>query len=565
MSLFTSLQLANNALHAAQIGLQVAGNNVANANTPGYIRQSVEYVPAPTQQDGNLPLGLGVQVRGIVQEVDRFLQQRLRDAASDLSGGRTQEESYAQLEAIIGELSDTDLSSALGNFFGSVQDILNQPEDIAVRNLAVLRATTLSSDIQRLTDRVRVLQDDANDRIIATADEINGLLEDIADLNVKIVNIEAGDTTASDAVGLRDRRGVALTSLAEIVNVRVEEQADGSVTVFSGGDFLVFAGTAREVVAAEVVEDGLTKGEVRIAASNSRIDSTTGRLAGLESARDEIFGGYLSQLDDFTRTLIFEFNKLYCSGQGLVGNTALTSEFTVSETDVALDQAALPFDPVNGSFQVLTRNTQTGLTETTDVFVRLNGLDDDTTLESLTATLDAIDGISASITSSRGLSIAVDSPNVEFAFAADTSGTLAALGISTFFSGTGSGDIGVSDVVRTSPATFAASAGGIGADTDQAIELGSFLDRPLESADGASLAVLYDSLIAETTQGAAVAKAVTEGFEVFHQTLEAQNLAISGVSIDEEAVRMIQYQRAFQASARFIRTVSDLIDILVNL
>ena len=58
---------------------------------------------------------------------------------------------------------------------------------------------------------------------------------------------------------------------------------------------------------------------------------------------------------------------------------------------------------------------------------------------------------------------------------------------------------------------------------------------------------------------------MTEGFEVFHQTLEAQNLAISGVSIDEEAVRMIQYQRAFQASARFIRSVSDLIDILVNL
>ena len=565
MSLFTSLHLANNALHAAQIGLQVAGNNVANANTPGYIRQSVEYVPAPIQKDGNLPLGLGVQVQGIVQEVDKFLLQRLRDAASDLAGGRTQEESYVQLEAIIGELNDTDLSTSLNNFFGSVSDILNQPEDIAVRNLAVLRAATLSDDIQRLTQRVRVLQEDANDRIIATADDINRLLEDIAELNVQIVNIEASDTTSSDAVGLRDRREVALTKLAEIINVRAQEQENGSVTVFSGGDFLVFAGTPREVTAVVESGDGLNRGEIRIADTDNRIVSTSGRLAGLEAARDEIFGGFLDDLDDFASTLIFEFNKLYSSGQGLVGNTSLKSESAVSDVNAALDQASLPYDPVNGSFQVLTLNTQTGLTETTDVFVKLNGLNDDTTLTSLTETLNAIDGISATITSSRGLVIETNSPNVEFAFANDTSGTLAALGIGTFFTGTGSGDIGVNAVVRDRPAKFAASAGGIGADTDQAVELASFFDRALETADGSSLAVLYDRMIADTTQGAAVSKAVADGFETFHQTLEAQNLAISGVSIDEEAVRMIQYQRAFQASARFIRTVSDLIDILVNL
>ncbi len=565
MSLFTSLQVASNALHAAQIGLQVAGNNVANANTPGYIRQSVEYVPAPIQRDGALPLGLGVQINGIVQEVDKFLQERVRNAASDLAGGRTQEETYTQLEAIIGELSDTDLSTSLTDFFGSVQDILNQPEDIAVRNLAMLRATTLASDITRLTSRVRVLQDDANNRVAATADEINQLLDDVADLNVKIVNIEASATTHSDAVGLRDRRELALTKLAEVINIRTDEQQDGSVTVFSGGDFLVFAGTAREVVAAVVQDSGLGKVEIRLEATNAPLASTSGRLAGLIAARDDIFGGYLDGLESFASSLIFEFNKIYTGGQGLVGHTALTAEFTVEDTTAPLDQAALPFTPVNGSFQVQVLNTQTGLTETTDLFVKLNGLDDDTTLDSLAASLDAIDGISASITSSRALTIATDSPNVEFAFAEDTSGALAALGIGTFFSGTGSGDIGVSDVVRASPAKFAASRSGIGADTEVAVQLASFFDQPLESEDGASLAVLYDRLIAETTQGAAVARAVADGFEAFHQTLEAQNLAISGVSIDEEAVRMIQYQRAFQASSRFIQTINEMLDILVSL
>ena len=243
----------------------------------------------------------------------------------------------------------------------------------------------------------------------------------------------------------------------------------------------------------------------------------------------------------------------------------MTSEFTVSDTNAALDQAGLKFAPVNGSFQVQVFNKQTGLTQTTDVLVKLNGLDDDTTLDSLRQSLDAIDGISARITSSRGLVIEADSSTVQFAFASDTSGALTSLGVGGFFTGTGAFNIGVSSVVKAKPATFAASSGGIGADTDNAVLLAGFMNRALDSQSGTSLAVLYDRMTADVTQGASIAKAVTEGFEVFQQTLDAQNLAISGVSIDEEAVKMIQFQRSFQASAKFLSTISDLFDILVNL
>jgi flagellar hook-associated protein 1 FlgK len=565
MSLFTSLQLAGNSLQASQIGLQVVGNNIANANTPGYIRQSVEFTPAPTQLVGTLPLGLGVRVQAIVQEVDKFLQERLRHAGSDLANGRAQEEAYSQLEAIVGELSDTDLSTSLSDFFGSIQDVLNQPEDVAVRNLAVLRAETLTGSLQRLASRVRTVQQDANQRVIATAEDINRLIEEIADLNVKIAEIEAGSTSHSDAVGLRDQREIALKNLSEIIDISTAEQRNGSITVYVGGDFLVFEGNTRDVSAVVESNSAYGKGEIRLSATDKPLPLASGRLAGLVAARDDIFGGFLDQLDTFSATLIQEFNRIYASGQGLVGHDQLTSEFTVSDATLALDQAGLRFSPVNGSLQVQVFNTQTGLTQTTDVLVKLNGLDDDTSLESLQQALDAIDGVSARLTSSRGLVIEADSPVVQFAFANDTSGVLTALGVGGFFTGTSAGDIGVSRVVKTNPAKFAASRGGIGADTDNAVELAGFLDRALDSGGGTSLATLYDRMIADTTQGAAVAKAVAEGFEVFQQTLEAQNLAISGVSIDEEAVRMIQYQRAFQASAKFLSTVSDLLDLLVNL
>ena len=119
--------------------------------------------------------------------------------------------------------------------------------------------------------------------------------------------------------------------------------------------------------------------------------------------------------------------------------------------------------------------------------------------------------------------------------------------------------------IQPSDPTFAASQSGIGADTQNAVLLAGFLDRPLDTQGGATLAQTYEKLVSETTQGAAVSRAVADGFRAFQQTLQGQKLAISGVSLDEEAINMITYQRMFQASARYIATLTELLDILVNL
>ena len=565
MSLLGSLQIAKNSLFANQVGLQVTGNNISNANTPGYIRQRAVLTPAPTQLVGGLPLGLGVRVDGIVQQADRFLADRLRGANSDLAGSEAEEQTYVQLEALIGELTDTDLSTSFSNFFNSINDILNQPEDLAVRNLAVLQGETVTQDLKRLDDRVRQLRGNVNDEITSSAADINRLLKEIAELNVNIVQTEGGTATASEAVGLRDQRELALTELAKIVNIRASEQPDGSVTVFAGGDFLVFQGEYRAVNVAFESDRGLSQGTINLEATDAPLAASSGRLAGLYSARDEILGGFLDGLDDLSRTLIFEFNKLHSSGQGLTGLTDVRSDFAVGDNDDALDQTSLPFTPVNGSFQVQVFNTRTKLTETSDVFVRLNGLEDDTTLADLVSDLDTIDGISAVITPDRRLSITSDSPNIQFGFANDTSGVLAALGVNTFFAGTGTRDLGITDLVRDDPSKVAASQGGIGHDTENALRLATFGETPLDSQDGDTLSQQYEAIVAGVTQSSSVTKAVSEGFRVFQRTLEGQQLGLSGVSIDEEAVNMLGYQRAYQASARMIATLSDLLNTLINL
>ena len=565
MSLFTSIQIAKNALFAAQTGLQVTGNNIANVNTPGFNREEVVLVPAPTQRVGNLVLGLGVEVAGIIQRADQFLSERNRSADSDLATAVTQEDVYRQLESLIGELSDTDLSTSLTTFFGSIHDVLNQQESISVRNLAVLQGDRLANDVQRLANRVRTISNDINSQIVRTTDDINRLLSEVDKLNIQIMKTEGGGTSNSDAVGLRDARGNVLAELASIIGVNAIEQSSGSVTVFAGGDFLVFDGIIREV---ETVVDPQTEiATINLASTQSPLETSAGRLNGLITSRDVILAGFLESLDEFAAALIFEFNKTYSSGQGLVGYDELTSEFTVDATDVPLDGAGLTFTPVTGSFEVMVLNKQTGLHETTDAVIRvnLNGVDGDTTLDDLVASLNSVDGIFASITPSRGVTIRSDSSNLEFAFANDTSGVLAALGLATFFTGTGASNIGVSQVGRDDPAKFATSRGGIGLDSDNAVLLGQFLNTALDSQNGFSIFELYDRLAGETTQGASVTRAIADGFRVFQQTLEAEFLALTGVNIDEEIVRMISFQRAYQASARFIVTISDLLDVLVNL
>lgn len=565
MSLFSSIRMASNTMRADQIALQVIGQNIANAETPGYIREEIVLKPAPIQKLGGLPLGLGVQVAAVIQKIDQFLEERLRASVSDRAGAEVSEETYQQLEGLIGELSDTDLSSDLTRFFSSISEVLNQPESVSARNLVVLQAQTLTQNIQRLHERVNAIRSDLNKRIDDVADRINRLIEDIRRLNIQIAQTEGGDVSQSDAVGLRDQRHQALEELASLIDIRVEEQPSGGVAVYSSGFFLVYEGTSREVTVAQSTDRGLGVCEVRLAETDSPLEVHSGELYGLMTARDSVLGNFLDRLNEFTAAMIYGFNRTHASGQGLSGFTQLTSVEGVNDPTVALNQAGLTFTPTNGSFLIQLQNTRTGVTQTTRIRVDLTGLTEDTTLQDLADQISAIDGLQATIDSLGRLTIQCTAPDQVFSFAEDTSGVLASLGLNTFFTGTGAGDIGVNEVLTRDPSKFAASKNGIGIDTETALALASFADTPLSDYQGRSIHALYDQMISEVTQGSAIAKAEAESARTFESTLQGQKLAVSGVNLDEEVVKLIAFQQQFQVSARFIKTLNDLIQILVSI
>jgi flagellar hook-associated protein 1 FlgK len=125
--------------------------------------------------------------------------------------------------------------------------------------------------------------------------------------------------------------------------------------------------------------------------------------------------------------------------------------------------------------------------------------------------------------------------------------------------------MGINQVVAADGSKFAAALDGIGVGTENALKLVSLHDTGLASLSGNSITGLYDQLVNETAQGSTVAASIADGFSVFEQTLEASAQAVSGVNLDEEAIDMILLQRTYQASARYISTLSELMDILVAL
>ncbi len=568
MSLFGSIQMGGNTLQAMQIGLQVVGDNIANANTPGYVRQEAVYVPAGVQKQGHLILGLGVAVDSIIQKIDKFVQERLVSAHGDRANAEVQEKVYRDLETLLNELSDTsDLSSSLTGFFNSVDEILKDPGNAGTRNLAVGKGVALTEDINNLHNGVADVQQRLDQRVTALTDEINNLTEQVRTLNIKIASSEGGNSSASEAGGLRVQRQAAVDRLSEILGIYVNEQPSGGLNISVGGEFLVFEGQRREVELNPQGGNGSNASTIQFVGTHSPIDTGTGELRGLYDARDQIAGGFIDKLDELAGTLAFEFNKLYSQGQGLVGFDQLTSKSGVTNASAALDAAGLAFTPESGTFDLLIHSKEDNLTRTQTIHIDLNGLNEDTTPTSLTQQLDAVDGISASLTSSGQLQIKSDSTDIEFAFSGDTSGVLAALGLNTFFTGSTAGTLGVNDELKgiANAGKFAASLGGIGEDSRNAERLSAFLDQPIDSAGGVSLTDLYNQLINQITQGSAVSKSVADGYRTFEGSLEGQQQAVSGVSIDEEAVKMLTLQRIYQASAKYIQTISDLLDMLVKL
>jgi flagellar hook-associated protein 1 FlgK len=562
MGLLGTIQQSAGALQVAQIGLQVVGNNIANVNTPGYLRQELQQSSAEAVREGGLLKGAGVRPTGIVQVVDDQLAERMFNAKTAVSGAETLNRAYSQLEELTGDLNNAGLNQQFSLFNNALHELSTQPGDSSLRDFVILQAETLASNI-RLTRENAVSRSELfNGDLDQMATDINRLTERIAKLNLDIATIEGGGLLQSDATGLRDQRYRDLEELSQYMNLNFQEQESGAIAVFVGGDYLISNGNRREVGAAYNNNTG--GNEIRILETDSPLQATSGRLAATIQARDSVFGDYIGDINAMAAALIQSVNEVHSQGQGRDGFQSLLST-VVADPGVPLKDANLATVPRNGSFDMNIIDEQGELLSTHRIDVKILSQVTDSTIQSIVADINAIDGIDASVTRSGQIQIDSDSSTSSFTFGEDTSGFLAAAGINTFFTGRDAVDIEVNSQLKGNPNFLAISRGGIGEDTDVLTDMIDLVDKPLSSLGGNSVRGVYEQAVAGLGQKISLQNSATEGLNNFYSTLQSQHLAITGVNIDEESIKMITYQRAFQASSRVVATASEMLDLLVSL
>lgn len=569
----SALQIGRSALLSYQGALQTVGNNISSAGSPDYTRLVPQLDPLQGSLVANdLQPGAGVALTSIQRYIDEALEGRLRLAIGGQEQAATRQVNLVQVESYFDDLSGAGVGSVLIEFWSRFDELQNSPEDLAIRDLVVSGGARLADSLHTLRSQLADLGADIDGQIADVVAQADDLARQIANLNEVISTTEAG--RRSQATALRDQRDAVLRQLSQILDITVREQPDGSLNVYAGSEAIVQAASARQLIAVQSIDGEFVRSSIRFADTNQQLQVRGGRLAGLIEAREQDAYGQIAAVDRLAEAIISDVNRVHADGQGRVGFTSVIGNYDMLDTDVALNSTAagLAFPPQSGSFYVTVADDATGTPVAYRIEIDLDGVGTDTTLQSLVDDFNSqVTGATASITSDNRLSISADA-GFSFTFGydgqtarSDTSHVLAALGINTFFSGTDASSIAVSQTLRDRPSLVAAASVFLPGDGLNAGRLAGLGSATSDRLGDTSLVGFFNSISNSIAVAGSAVNADVEASSSILTSLQAQKESISGVSLDEEAIALLKFQRAFQGATRFISVVDDLLSELIAL
>lgn len=577
MSINAALNIGRTGLVASQLGIQVASNNIANVTTAGYSRQIGVLTPLRGNTFGSKgSIGNGVLMSNIRRQVDDALQQRLWHANSDQAAANAYSGILSQVQSTLGELGTNDLSSEFSRFFTAWSESANQTQ----------ASSTVIQSGQRLADFMARLRGELIDQkrsmdgqLTSQVEQANSLLATIGSLNRAISSAEGGGSTAS---ALRDQRGQALTELSQLMDITVVDQGAQGMDVLVGSMPVVLGAQARTLEVAQVTQGDTTQARVRIASNQQELSISSGAIGASLVGRDTAINDVISTLDKTAAQLAYEVNRLHSTGTNASGmsDTSGTLAFTLADQTRALNdpnnQATniLPYHASHGGFTVTVTNNGTGATRTLRIAVDQDGImdngqpgvADDTSAEDIRAALNAVPGLHATFSADGKLQINADGGST-FSLSDDTSGALAVLGVNSYFVGTDASNLHVREDLVNDPSrlTTGRIIDGAFVENGTALQIAQLQDRPLESLQNRTISGAWrDSAQAVGVQTAAAATTLDAATNV-QASLEAQRAGVSGVSIDEESLNLLNFQRMYQASARVISTADQLTQTLLTI
>jgi flagellar hook-associated protein 1 FlgK len=308
------------ALQAFQQAINVTSNNIANASTPGFDRETLNLTEAAPQSNGTATIGAGVVASGTNRAFSQAAANQLNTSQSSLGQLNALQLYTNQIDNLFGTTVGG-LSTALQNFYSAFSDVANNPTSTASRQALLGQAQSVASSFQNASGQLNSLNNDVNSRITNDVAQINSIAKAISTLNNQIVTGTA-QNGGQPPNELLDQRDQLVSNLSQLVGISTTTDPNGALNVFVGnGQPLVLQGqtTTLTTVANQF---NATQLEVSNSASSAVISSniTSGDLGGLLAARAQIINPALNQLGQIATAVSQTVNAQQANGIDLSGN-----------------------------------------------------------------------------------------------------------------------------------------------------------------------------------------------------------------------------------------------------
>ncbi|OZB37429.1 MAG: flagellar hook-associated protein FlgK [Halothiobacillus sp. 14-56-357] len=535
-------------LLAMQQALATTGNNIANANTPGYSRERVNLASMQAQYQNGSYIGSGVQVASVTRVYDQFITSQLNAATTTNSSLTFQNDFTTQVTQLLGDTS-SGISQQTQAFFNATQAIAANPTDATARSTFLGSAQALTDSFNRIDSQLQSLDNQIGQQASDIGRQINTYAKQVASLNGEISKAQATNPNALPN-DLLDQRDQLITQISSLIDVKANPDNQGNINLtLASGESLVLNSTATNLSVGNLPSGlNITLGRTDI---TSRVNG--GTLGGMLEAQSQLITPLRNQLGRAALVLADQVNQNQTAGVDLNGNTG---------TNLFTDVSA--FAP-----QTTAQPTNKGTGSATGAYT-------DPTLLTGQTYLARYDGSNWQVSTVPG--------NGAAPLTVAPGGTLNLPGLDVTFAGAPqSGDVlnilptvgaaGKIGVVQQSPSGIAAAAAGQPAYSRDNTQIQKLFD--LSSAtivgqtasgagNGSSLSESVSSAVSQAGAFAGQVQLAAKAASATLTNLTAQQQSVSGVNLDEEAANLLKYQQQYQALSQSISSANTVFQSLLS-
>ena len=356
------LSIGTSGLLAFQRSLNTVGHNIANVNTEGYSRQSVDLVTRTPQVTGYGVVGTGVQTDSITRSFNAYVELGVRSSTSSVAEFEAFHTLASQLDNVLAD-QDAGISTSMQRFFNAMQDVADTPAGSAAREVLLNEAQHLAEQFNQLAGWLDGVRGQVASDIRSSVGEINRLSDAIANMNESIV-IAQGQSGGQPANDLLDQRDTFIRDLSKLVSVTTLQQDDGSLNVMAGSGQMLVVGNKASTLETYVEVGDPNQLGIAIRGSGGVLVPVTeqisgGRLGGVLSFRERMLDPASNSLGLTAISLSDFVNQQQNQGMDLDG--ALGNDFFNVAQPAALTLSGTP-DIVSVSFDDITQLTNNDYT-----------------------------------------------------------------------------------------------------------------------------------------------------------------------------------------------------------